>query len=529
MSPRLCVLALAVIGLACSNTELPPGNGNSEPSFDIKVEPTTLSLAQGGTAEVTVRISHSGKPEPIVLDLVAPPQGLTAQRVVVSEGEQVGVLRLAATRELEVRSYGVDLSASGTSGKRHRRFTVNVRSHLGALEVSIQGTPVSGRSVRIQGPGGFDQTVSSSQVLQGLTPGEYQVSASPVFEGSRYAYWAYDATVRGGGRVLVMEAAQSQVQVDYALRQGSGSMWLLDTTANALIGWSDGELYAGLITDTSIGLEGNAGVGAVAIDAAGNLWVTLQGANAIARYDTAQLQTSGNKAPAAVLEGIDSPEGLGFDVAGNLWTASGDAVWKLAAADLPASGRRMATPVLRLRGGMTAPRLAAFDSTGSLYVLSRGDGRLVRFAVAQLSATGEVTTTPEARIRSTGALESPTGFAFNAEGDLLIANQGTPAFLARFRAAQLQVTGEAELQPHLRLFSDALQAPSAVAFDLQGGVWVADAGSPRVSRFSQAQLTGSGDVTVSAQRYVFGESGYSSSQRFSAVAFSAPPAGLPLP
>ncbi len=528
MSPRLYVMALAVWALACSCSEIPLGPGNDGPSFTIEVQPTAVDLFQEGSAEVTVRISRVGRPEPVVLELVDPPAGLTAPTVVISEMENEGVLRLAATRELGVRGYSVDLSAAGASATRHHRLTVNVKSSRGSLDVRVDGATFEDYSIRIQGPEGFAQAVSSSQVLRELVPGEYQISPSPAFREGRYAHWAYDATVRGGSRVLVTASAQTQVRIDYVLRKGSGHLWLLDTTANTLIAWTDGELYAGLITDTSIGLEGRAGTGAIAFDASGHLWVALQGANAIARYDAAQLETSGNKVPAALLEGIDSPEGLGFDASGNLWIASGDAVWKLAAADLAASGRRTAAPVLRLRGGMTAPRLTAFDNTGNLYVLSKGDSRLVRFTAAQLAATGEVTTTPDVRIRSTSALANPTGFAFDGVGDLLIANQGTSPFLARFRAAQLQVTGDVDLEPYLRLFSDDFVAPSAVAFDLQGGVWVADAGSSLVSRFSEAQLTGSGDVTLNAQRSVFGESGYTSSQRFSALAFSAPPAGVPL-
>ncbi len=529
MNPNLCVVALVLCGLACSNPEDPPVDpGNVAPLFHINVEPAGFDLYQEGTVDVTVRIVHTREPEPIVLRLVDPPAGLTAPTVVISEKENVGVLRLAATQDLVAKGYLVDLSASGASGTRLRRLTVNVKPFRGSLDVRTEGLLSANGPIRIQGPGGFEQVVYSSKVLHSLLPGEYQVTASDVFRDGRYVDRAYDATVRGGGTVLVKSAAETQVVVEYVLRKGSGHMWLLDTTANALIGWTDGELYAGLISDTSIGLESSTGAGALAFDTAGNLWVTLQGANAIARYDAAQLETSGNKAPAAVLEGINSPEGLGFDAVGNLWTASGDEIWKLAAADLPANGRRMAAPVLRLRGGMSTPRFTTFDNAGNLYALSKGDGRLVRFRAAQLSATGEVTTTPDVRIRSTGALESPRGFAFDVGGDLIIANHGTSAFLARFRATQLQVTGEVDLEPHLRLFSRSFVSPSAVAFDLQGGIWVTDAGSPRVTRFSQAQLTGSGDVTVSAQDSAYGESGPSSSQRFSALVFSVPPAGVPL-
>jgi hypothetical protein len=335
--------------------------------FHINVEPSGFDLFQEGTVDVTVRIVHTRQPEPIVLNLVEPPAGLTAPTVVVSEKETVGVLRLAATQELVAKGYLVDLSASGASGTRLRQLTVNVKPFRGPLDVRTEGLLSANGPIRIQGPGGFDQVVYSSKVLHSLLPGEYQVTASDVFRDGRYVDRAYDATVRGGGTVLVKSAAETQVVVE------------------------------------CIGLESSAGSGALAFDTAGNLWVTLQG---------------------------------------------------------------------------------------------KGDGRLVRFTAAQLSAAGEVTTTPDVRIRSTGALESPRGFAFDVGGDLIIANHGTSAFLARFRASQLQVTGEVDLEPHPRLFSRSFVSPSAVAFDLQGGIWVADAGSPRVTRFSQALLTGSGDVTV---------------------------------
>ncbi len=52
---------------------------------------------------------------------------------------------------------------------------------LGGIALSVSGLPAGGAgAIQVAGPGGYSQAVSSSTTLDGLVPGQYSISASPV-------------------------------------------------------------------------------------------------------------------------------------------------------------------------------------------------------------------------------------------------------------------------------------------------------------------------------------------------------------
>jgi hypothetical protein len=85
----------------------------------------------------------------------------------------------------------------------------------GGLQVSITGLPGgTNASVTINGPNSYTQTLTASQTLSGLTPGDYTVSAQGVTSGGV----TYNAGV-SGSPATVTTGSTAQVSVTYTLAQ----------------------------------------------------------------------------------------------------------------------------------------------------------------------------------------------------------------------------------------------------------------------------------------------------------------------
>ncbi len=80
-------------------------------------------------------------------------------------------------------SYGVTVTGSPAtvSTSAGASATVSYAAATGAIQLNITGTPAGTNSnVTVTGPGGFNQTVTGSQVLGTLVPGTYSITASEV-------------------------------------------------------------------------------------------------------------------------------------------------------------------------------------------------------------------------------------------------------------------------------------------------------------------------------------------------------------
>ena len=103
--------------------------------------------------------------------------------------------------------------------------TVAFTASSGALGVTISGLPGgTGANVVVNGPGSFSQSVSASQTLSGLVPGNYVVSAASVSSGSTQ----FTPTPLSQN-VAVVAGSAAQASVNYAVSGGSG----LDLMINA--------------------------------------------------------------------------------------------------------------------------------------------------------------------------------------------------------------------------------------------------------------------------------------------------------
>ncbi len=178
--------------------------------------------------------------------------------------------------------------------------------------------------------------------------------------------------------------------------------------------------------------------------------------------------------------------------------------------------------------GLSYPWGAAVDPiTGDLYVADSGDNRVVRFpkpfanptSVQPDAVYGQpdfATVAPDSSGITQHTLYGPRGVAFDAQGNLWVADTGNNRLL-RFPAASLnKVNPAADLvlgQPDFHsgnpdrggaISASGFDAPFAVAFDTKNNLYVADFVNTRVLEFP-APITSASVATV-----VYGQSAFTS-------------------
>jgi streptogramin lyase len=219
--------------------------------------------------------------------------------------------------------------------------------------------------------------------------------------------------------------------------------------------------------------------------------------------------------------GLADPVGLAFDASGNLFVANraNDTVV-------------MFTPDLRLTSGNPTPAVTissntgslgipgpiAFDASGSLWV-TNGAGTIVRFGASQLTSSGSPV--PEVTIDdgAGGNLVNPSGLAFDAAGDLWVADfAGTP--IVKF-VDPGSLAGAVNPTPAVTLTGVANS--SGVLFDNSGSLWVLSFASNVLFRFNSPGLL-SGAVSPAADAMIDG----AASINDGLIALYASPVGLPI-
>jgi len=398
----------------------------------------------------------------------------------------------------------------------------------GSLKVTVNGLPsgVAGE-VMVTGPGGYSQTVTSTTTLS-VPAGSYSVTAGAASNGNTIVPTLYDGSVSTSS-VAVTANATSSTTATYAVRPGTGHVWVpMNGGSLEAESYPASALKASGSPAPDVTLAGtNNQAESVAFDGSGNLWVG-DGAGYVYRYDASDLASSGTPAPAVTIDATayGFVNGVAFDASGNLWAADGSSSQLL-----------MYTPAQQSTGGALTPQVVlsatgspasiahpvgiAFDAAGDLWVANLNNNTIVEFAPAQLTATASPA--PTVTLSST-SISSPFGIAFDASGNLWVGNDvGT---VLRFDAGQLTTTGGPT--PAASLASSAVGSnPDGVTFDASGALWVGDyngGGSAILRRFTNPDaLTGSGltpapDVTLSSV----------GATDVPEVAFDPPPANLPI-
>ena len=238
------------------------------------------------------------------------------------------------------------------------------------------------------------------------------------------------------------------MSVTYALKSRTGALWVANNATGVLPEYAAAQLDA---TGTPVEAESLStaagGVGGVAFDSKGDMWESdfTSSPATFYMYSSAALAAD-SATPLATLmsAAIQTPENLAFDSKGDLWVAdNGGSVWEFTPTQLAAADT--ATPTLQITGGeLGSAQALAFDSTGNLWVADIGNSHILEYAVSQLTTTGPtcspapVQCTPNATDTigaNSNSIDSPTGLAFDAHGNLWVANSG-PGTIVEFTAAQ---------------------------------------------------------------------------------------------
>ena len=223
------------------------------------------------------------------------------------------------------------------------------------------------------------------------------------------------------------------------------------------------------------------------------LWTASGRAPAILRIAPTQLLTTGRAFAATTVTtssaGLSTLNSIAFDRSGTMWITSADDSRLLAFSPtaLGSSGPRAAHAVITSsNGSLSTPTAVAFDRQQRLWVANSGNGTLVRFDPAQLAASGA----PEPVV-TVGGLTRPIAIAFDAEGSLWVTDIQHQA-IVKYSSAQLAVSGSPIPSVVVSALDESLGEPSGIAFDPTGNLWVANIGTQEIGAFSSAQLAASG-------------------------------------
>ncbi len=223
------------------------------------------------------------------------------------------------------------------------------------------------------------------------------------------------------------------------------------------------------------------------------LWTASGSPSAVLRLAPDQLLTTNNRAPATAVTTPSAelfvPGGIAFAADGAMWIASttDSVLIAFAPGAVPTSGSAAARTVIRRNGGsLSAPTGLAFDSQRRLWVANFWNGTLVRFDPAQLAAGGAPV--PAVVLSGPG---HPTALAFDAAGSLWVADRRAHT-IAKYAATQLATSGSPAPAVVLSATANSLMNPNGLAFDASGNLWVANTGSQNLAAFSPAQLAATG-------------------------------------
>ncbi len=509
---------------ATLTASLPGASLNATAAISIKPVAVKPSL---GALEVNV----TGLPDGVDANVTVSGPGGFSQVLTGSKtlgGLEAGTYTVSAS---DVTSGGVtfisSLTGSPATVTAGQTATVSVAYAAqipgrGALNVNIAGLPDGVKAnVTVNGPNGFNQTLSASQTISNLEPGTYTVISSDVISNGK----TFKATI-SGSPATVSAGATAISSVSYAAQAVQpGSLAVSITglpggvSANVTVRGPNG--FGRTLTSSAVlnGLElGSYALTAQDVTSSGTRFAaTVTGSPAAVKSGETAISsvsyTSQVGSLQVALGGL--PAGLDADV-----TVSGPGGFSQALAasraldDLNPGSYAISAKTVRQRLGIVD---ALFDAavTGSPATVTAGGTALSSANYAQRPGTGQVWIAGNALVGYAASVLGdsgsllPTvalpvsgnfaGVAFDASGNLW-ASSSNANFLVKFAATKLAQGGAAAPDVFVTANARSLSGPSGLAFDRDGSLWVANSGgnSNSLVKFAPAQLEKSGSPTPAA-------------------------------
>jgi sugar lactone lactonase YvrE len=364
------------------------------------------------------------------------------------------------------------------------------------------------------------QGVSKAQFVNGqnadvvLGQSNFTSSASATTQSGMYipAGVAVDPTT---GKVFVADNPNNRV-----LRFSSAAAAISGSAAEAVLGQPNFTSSTGATTQSGMNWPS-----CVAVDASGNLYVAELVNNRVLRFNSAATKTNGANADGVLGQttfttntavttrsGMCNPNGVAVDALGNLYVAdkANSRVLRFSSAATKTNGANadgvlgqpnfttattIATP-----SGMYDPYGVAVDTSGNLYVTDFENSRVLRFNSAATKANGanadgvlgQPNFTSSTGATTQSGMNSPTGIAVDAYGNLYVAQLGSNRVL-RFNSVATKanganadgVLGQPDFTSSIGTTTQSgMRNPDCVAVDTSGNLYVADAGNNRVLRFN---------------------------------------------
>jgi len=174
-----------------------------------------------------------------------------------------------------------------------------------------------------------------------------------------------------------------------------------------------------------------------------------------------------------LVNGIGSPNSVAVDSSGNVYVtdAENNTVKKITVT----GGCSTDCVITTLGSGVIFGSLSgvAVDSSGNVYVADRGDNMGIAAAVYQIVVTGGCTTNCTVNQLGSG-FSAPSGVAVDSSGNVYVADSGNNAVY------QIAVTGGCTTDCVVTTLGSGFGTPSGVAVDSSGNVYVADSGNSAV-------------------------------------------------
>jgi hypothetical protein len=254
--------------------------------------PAAQSVAVKAGSAAGASISYSRSTGRLEVAVAGVPDGSALVQVTGPNGFSANLTGSQTLKKLSAGSYTVTAAQATVSGDRYSASvpsqTVAVAASAapataavdyllvsGRLQVTVSGVPAGAvAAVTVTGPSGFAKTLSASQLLLGLDPGSYSISA-PILQAGGHSY---QPTLAPGPTVAVAASATpATATVSYAITTGGLTVMVTGlpagTSAAVIVTGPGGYSRSVAATETMVGLApGSYTVAAAAVTVAGQTY-----------------------------------------------------------------------------------------------------------------------------------------------------------------------------------------------------------------------------------------------------------------